>query len=235
MKTRARFFFPLLIILLLIGERRGLAQQPSSAEDLNMMPEQVTRLLKEHWTFLRDATDAFLKTIEKKGDFETTEEFATRVSREKGAYIAKVNAHIKEAKLDKRLFGVLLKATLKSYDADTRIYTVGCPTFVELPYDIPTLVCQIPPNPYVAMDDTTQGGYRTSRMYLKFAPDFLWKASRDVAMAAKQDEASVYFKVRFRLDLSQSGFTDKAIIRILPQDVLLVDQSKRLLYWNHRL
>ncbi len=234
MKTRARFLSSLLLLLLVAGGR-GLAQQPSPTEDLNMMPDQVTTLLKEHWTFLRDATDAFLKTIEKKGDFETTEEFQARVEREKNAYIAKVSAHIKEAKLDKRLFGVLLKASLKSYDADARIYTVASPTFVQLPYDIPTLICQIPPNPYVAMDDTIEGGYRTSRMYLKFSPDFLWKTSRDVAMGAKQDQEGVFFKIRFRIDLSQVGFTDKAIIRIIPQDVLLVNQNKRLLYWSHRL
>lgn len=234
MKTRTRLIIPA-VLLLALASGHGLAQQPSPSEDLNMMPEQVTTLLKQHWTFLRDATDAFLKQIEKRGEFETSQEFADRVDREKQAYNARITAHIKESKLDKRLFGVLLKASLVSYNADAHIYAVACPTVVVLPYDIPTLVCEVPPNAYVGLADTIQGGYRTSQLFLKLTPNFSWKASRDVASSAKADEASIFFKIRFKLDISQTNFTDKAIIRILPRDVSLVNQAKRLQYWRHNL
>lgn len=235
MKTSTRWFWLLVSFLLLSSSSPLSAQQFSPTEDLNMTPEKTTEVLKTHWTFLRDVTEQFFKSIEKRGEFETSEEFLTRVEREKIAYNAKIEVHIKDNKINKRMFGILLKANLSSFDANAGVYDVTCLTSVELPYDIPQLFCTLPPSSLVELKDTTQGGYRMSKLFLKFDPAFKWTVDRKVALEAKANEANMYFKLRFVLDLTQKNITDKALIRIIPVDVRLVDQNLRKQYWLQTL
>jgi hypothetical protein len=235
MKTNIRWAWIPVLLLLAWCAPSLKAQQFSPTEDLNMTPEKTAELFKTHWTVLRDATEDFFRRIEKRGEFETSDEFVRRAEREKETYSAKVDAHIKETKINRRMFGVLLKATLQSYDANTGVYSVICVDNVNAPYDTPVLMCTIPSNAYVGMMDTTQGGYRNSKLYLKFDPDFKWSAPRKVAFAAKGDEGNIYFKLRFVLDISQHDITDKAYIRIIPIDLRLVNQGQHLQYWRQDL
>ena len=236
MQTSIRWaWLPLLLLLFASSTTRLAAQQFSPTEDLNMTPEKTTELLKTHWTFLRDATEGLFKRIDKRAEFETSEEFTRRAVKEKQVYNAKIDEHITDAKLNRRMFGVLLKATLKEYDPNTGVYILTCDSHAEVPYDIPSLICSVPVNPYVALTDTTQGGYRLSKLYMKFDPDFKWTVSRSVAMEAKRTEGTIYFKLRFVLDIAQHEITDKAVIRIIPVDIQLVDQSRRLQYWVRNL
>jgi hypothetical protein len=230
-----RAWLPLLFLLAAFGISSLRAQQFSPTEDLNMTPEKASELLKTHWTFLRDATEDLFKRVDKRAEFETSEEFTRRVVKEKQTYNAKIDEHIKDTKLNRRMFGVLLKANLKEYDANTGVYALTCDGRVEAPYDIPVLVCSVPSNPYVSLADTTAGGYRLSKLYLKFTPDFKWTVSRTVAMDAKHSDPNMFFKLRFVLDVSQHEITDKAVIRIIPVDIQLVDQAKRLQYWVRTL
>lgn len=235
MKTSIRWSGLLIAFLLVWNSSRTSAQQFSPTEDLNMTPEKTTEVLKIHWTFLRDATESLFKVIEKRGEFETSEEFVVRTEREKQVYNGKIDQYIKDNKINKRMFGILLKANLTSYDANTGIYDVSCVTTVELPYDIPQLISTISPNAFVGLKDTTLGGYRMSKLYLKFDPSLKWSVDRRVAMDAKGNEGNMFFKLRFVLDLTQRNITDKALIRILPVDLRLVDQNARKQYWMQTL
>jgi hypothetical protein len=235
MKTSTRWFWLLVSFLLLLSSSPLSAQQFSPTEDLNMTPEKTTEVLKVHWTFLRDVTEQFFKSIEKRGEFETSDEFLIRVEQEKVAYNGKVDGYIKDNKINKRMFGILMKANLRSYDANAGVYEVTCTTPVELPYDIPKLFCTVPPSSLVGLKDTTQGGYRMSKLFLKFDPAFRWAVNRKVAVEAKANEGSMFFKLRFVLDLTQKNITDKALIRIIPVDVRLVDQNLRKQYWMQTL
>jgi hypothetical protein len=232
MKTTIRWAWIPVVCLIAWNAVPARAQQFSPTEDLNMTPEKAGELFKAHWTFLRDATEDFFKRIEKRGEFETSDEFTARAVREKQAYNEKVDTYIKDMKLKKRMFGVLLKASLKTFDANTNVYTVVCTDNVDAPYDIPVLMTIVPQNPYVGLIDTTQGGYRHSKLFLRFDPDFKWNTTRQIAFAAKGSEANLYFKLRFVLDIEQHDITDRAYLRIMPIDVRLVNQAQRTQYWK---
>jgi hypothetical protein len=131
--------------------------------------------------------------------------------------------------------GVLLKASLDQYDADNQMYRVACPTVVDAPYNIPTVLTEVPTNAYVALADSIKKGYRTSSVYLKFAPYFRWKVARDIAKAAKDDEESIYFKVRFKVEMGQGEGKKGARFAIVPKQVFLINQKTNATYWEETL
>ena len=129
--------------------------------------------------------------------------------------------------------GVLLKASLDQYDADNQIYTVTCPAVIEAPYNLPSITTEIAANPLVALADSiSKMGYRTSSIYLKFTPHFRWQVARDIAQAAKNSEADIYFKVRFKIDLSQGTTRKGARFAIVPKQILFVNQKSNTTYWE---
>ncbi|HTP80887.1 MAG TPA: hypothetical protein VMM57_10870 [Bacteroidota bacterium] len=211
------------------------AQQPGLAADDNIPPETFTQVLKDEWIFLKDQTDQFLAQTTAKGEFETSAEFAARIEREKAAYESRLKAQAADKKLDQRVFGVLLKATFVSYDADKQIYAVRSGASIEAPYDIPSLICFVPSNPYVVLSDTVQKSYRLSKLSLKFHPDFKWSVARDVARAAKVDEGDVYFKVKFIVDISQEEIQRQAKLKIIPREIELFNLHTQTDYWRQEL
>lgn len=222
--------FLTMFFLLVFSVPQALSQQPPEEE--NFMPDNMTQILKEDWTFLRDETDAYLKSIEKRGEFETSPEFELRVANTKAGYINKANQHAKERRYDKRIMSALFKATLATYNPDAGVYSVRCDVSIEAPYDIPSLITFVPTNPYLGITDTVRGGYRTSKLYLKFKPDLKWKAARDVAQSAKGDEANIYFKVRFVIDLSQEGIVKQAKLKVVLKEITLMNTKTKMVYWR---
>jgi hypothetical protein len=129
------------------------AQQPAFQDD-DLSTSSFTLILKEEWIYLRDAVDQFIKETEQRSEFETTPEFQARVARTRQTFLNNLNSHIRDNKMDSRVFGVWFKASLVSYDADGGIYTVKCKESVEAPNLIPTVDCYIPDNPYAEMTDS---------------------------------------------------------------------------------
>jgi hypothetical protein len=82
------------------------AQQPTMYQDDNMTTEAFAALLKQEWFFLRDEQDKFIQETQKKGEFETTSEFQSRTTQRKQLFLETVNKHVKENKLDQRVFGI---------------------------------------------------------------------------------------------------------------------------------
>jgi hypothetical protein len=222
-----RFLF-VLPLFLLCWMLPASAQQATAYQNENMTPENFSEVLKTEWFFLRDELDKQSQNIGKRGEFETTAEFHDRIATLRKNFLASLPQHSKT-------YGVWLKATLVSYDADAQEYSVTCPIAIEAPYNIPTVACVVPENQYVELIDSSLGGYRTSKLQLKFHPDFKWKVERDKARTAKGEETNIYFKVHFLVMLSQESFDKAASIHIIPKDILLADQVKKTYYWREMI
>jgi hypothetical protein len=229
MKTTSLFMVGLLCTLL---AATAPGQEPVSDPDANMAPELFTDLLKKEWSFLKEKTDAFLAETATRGEFETTPEYESRVAARRQAYLAEIAKRIKDEKLDTRQFGVLLKARLVSYNADKQTYAVACSVTVEAPYDIPTLVSYIPSNPYVGIQDTVLGGYRTNQLVMRFRPTWTWNVDRATAMESKAEESAVYFRIRFVLDINQPAIKQQALLRIIPKEIELVNRNQQKTLWR---
>lgn len=225
--------FALAILALCLGGALvATAQDAPVNSDENLSPDQVTEILKQEWSYLKEETDTFLKETSEKGEFETASEFAGRVATRKQIYLANLAKRIKDQKLDTRTFGVLLKARLVSYNADKKTYAVACSVAVEAPYDIPSLESYIPTNPYFAIQDTVLGGYRTNRILMKFRPYWTWNVERAAAMEAKADEEAIYFRIHFTLDIDQKAIKEKALLRIVPKDIEFINTGRQSVLWK---
>lgn len=233
MKKNVALFF---LLFSFISTGMLLAQvQQAVYQDEDTPPESFTILLKDEWAYLRDAVDQLKNETEKRGEFETTPEFLARASRSRDSLQSKLNAHLKDTKLDRRVFGVCFKATLASYDADAEIYSVKCAATIEAPYNTPSVDCIVPSNPYIEMADSIRGGYRSSIIFMKFSPDFKWKVGRSEAQSAKGNESNLYFKVHFIVDLTQDKTTNHGKLIIIPKDIELINRTNNYVYWNEEV
>ena len=210
------------------------AQQPVFQDD-DLSPESFSLILKDEWAYLRDATDQLDKETGNRSEFETTPEFQARAIQARQTSRDKLNGHIKDTKLDRRVFGVWFKATFASYDADAGIYSVNCPITIEAPYDIPTVECVVPPNRYIEMADSIQGGYRRSIIRFKFDPDFKWMVARNEAMSAKGNESNIFFKVHFVINMTLENLPTKALLKIIPKSISLVNKANKHVYWKEEI
>lgn len=213
----------------LVGQE---AAQQTLNPDEYMKGEDFTKILKDEWSYLKDATDEYLAATKSKSEFETSKEYADRIARTKAVYVAKINSHIQEKKFDKRVFGVLFKASLVSYNADLQQYLITSSESVEAPYDIPTLQCIVPKNPFVALTDSVNRGFRTSALRVRIPQNYRWSVSIDEAKAAKGDEGNIYYQVRFVLDLRQDDMTKQAKLRIIPTQISMLNLSSHKIYWS---
>lgn len=133
------------------------------------------------------------------------------------------------------MIGVVLKANLKQYDADDQVYNVSCPLVIEAPYNIPAVTTEITQNAYVGLADSIRMGYRTSSIYLKFSPYFRWQVGHDIARAAKEDEANIFFRIRFKIDMNQGESRKGSRFAVLPKQVMLFNQKTNTVYWEQTI
>lgn len=201
----------------------------------NIAPAEFTAALKEAWTFIKDESENYVTAIGKKTEFETSTEFEKRSVVARQQFLAKIAKYIKDKKYDERIIGVVLKANLTQYDADDQIYNISCPSIIEAPYNIPTVTTEVPQNNYVGLADSIRMGYRTSSIYLKFSPYFRWQVGRDIAKAAKEDEANIFFKIRFKVDMNQGETKKGARFAVLPKQVMLFNQRTNTVYWEQTI
>lgn len=222
-----------LVIASLCSVSQAFAQAKAEGDqEDNLSPANLTTIMKDAWAYLKTETDAYAASISKKTEFETTVEFDKRMVEARQHYIAKIAKYIKDKKLDQRTFGVMLKASLVSYDADNQVYSVASFSSIEAPYNIPSIVCDVPANAYVAIADSIRKGYRTSSVYLKFDPHFRWQVARDVAQKAKADETNLYFKIRFKIEMAQNNFQKVAKFQIVPKHFQLLNAVTKTVYWE---
>ena len=230
----ALIFLLVLFPSLLLAQSTTPTQSTPLSED-SLAPAEFTSIMKEAWSFVKDEYDNYVRSVGKKTEFETSAEFEKRSVEARRQYLMKITKYIKDKKFDQRVMGVLLNASLDEYDADNQVYIVTCPTFVEAPYNLPTIATEIQSNGYVALADSIRKGYRTSSVYLNFSPAFRWQVNRDLAQAAKNDQASIYFKVRFKLDLTQGDGRRGARFLIVPKQIIFYNQKTNAVYWQQTL
>lgn len=233
MKKYIAVMFSLLIFLTTAGQLAQ-AQQPAFQDD-ELTPELFSLILKDEWSYIKEATEQLINETGNRDEFETTSEFHIRASKSRKTFMDKLNEHIKEIKLEKRVFGVWFKATLVHYDADAGIYSLQSPTRIEAPYEIPTAVCVVPKNKYIGISDSIQGGYRESRIFLKFDPDYKWKVARNDAVKAKGSESNIYFKVNFVLNLLLDNSQNRGLIKIIPKEMLIMNQTDKFIYFKQNI
>jgi hypothetical protein len=224
--------FTLVLIPSLLSSQTTQATPATALPEDNLPPAEFTAIAKEAWTFLKDETDNYSKVIGKKNEFETTAEFEKRSVMARQQYLAKITKYVRDKKFDQRVIGVILKAGLDQYDADHQIFSITSPSTIEAPYNLPSVSTEVPPNNYVALSDSIRKGYRTSSIYLKFNPYFKWQVGRDIAQAARNDEASIYFKVRFKIDMGQVDAKRGARFIIVPKQIMLFNQRANTIYWE---
>lgn len=208
---------------------------PSPLSEDNMTPADFTTMLKEAWSFLKEETDSYNTAVGKKTEFETTAEFEKRSVEARQQYLAKITKYVKDKKFDQRVMGVVLKASLDQYDADNQVYRVTCPDLIDAPYNIPTILTEVADNQYVALADSIKMGYRNSSIYVKLTPYFRWRVARDIAKSAKEDEANVHFKLRFKIEMGQGEARRTARFGIVPTQILLINQRTNTTYWEQKL
>lgn len=206
------------------------SQQPINPDEY-MKGEDFTKILKDEWSYLKDEIDEYIKATKSKSEFETSKQYADRIARTKAALVAKINSHIQEKKYDKRVFGVLFKATLVSYDADKQQYLIACESTVEAPYDIPTVECVVPKNQFVVLTDSVNRGFRTSALRIRIPHNYRWSVPAEEAKAARNDEANIYYQVRFVLDFHQEDMAKRATIRIIPTQISMLNIASHKVYW----
>ena len=227
--------FAFVLIPSLLSSQTTQATPATPLPEDNLTPAEFTAIMKEAWTFLKEESDNYTNAVGKKTEFETSAEFDKRSIEARQQYLTKITKYIKDKKFDQRVIGVLLKAGLEQYDADNQIYSVASPSTVDAPYNLPSVSTEIPPNNYVALSDSIRKGYRTSSIYLKFSPYFKWQVGRDIAKAARNDEASVFFKVRFKIDMGQGDTKRGARFVVVPKQIMLINQKSNTVYWEQTL
>ncbi len=212
----------------------SMAQQPASSpaqQEEIMMPQDFTNLLKEIWSFLKAETESYLLSIASKGEFETAREFERRVADSRQQTLSKVIKFSRDQKLDQRMIAVLFKTNLGSYDADKGVFSISSGTVIDAPYNIPTVQCQIRRNPYVHLADSIRSGYRTSSLYISLPKGHRWQVGRDLARTAKAEEADIYFRVKFMVDIEKSDFKKHATLEFVPRELALINNTTNKVFW----
>ena len=225
-------FAAVFIVPLLASPASAQGQKAPAVQYEDIQPEAFSAVLKTEWMYLREAFDQWQNEIQKRGEFETTTEFQSRVAHSRQAFLDKLAAHLREAKLDRKVFGLWFRATFDSYDADAGVYSLKTPDLVEAPYEIPTVNCFIPENPFVGIADSIRGGYRTSQIYLRFNPDFKWVVARDEAMKAKAQASSILFRVQFVIRMTLDSEKNRAVLKMIPKDIALMNPQTKFVYWK---
>lgn len=229
------FLFSFLSFSPVRSQTQTAAPTPSAPAEETLEPAQFTETLKQVWIFLKEEMTKHVEAVEKKNEFETSKEFERRVTDLKQQYLARVIKYSRDQKLDQRVIGVLFKATPVEYNADKQSYKISSPTVVEAPYNIPTVQSVIRNNPYVALADSIRSGYRTSSIYLKFKPHFQWQTTRETAQSAKGDAESLFFKVRFSINIESAEVKQPAILNLVPREILLLNNKTNQIFWSQRI
>ena len=203
--------------------------------DANLVPADFTNIVKDAWMFLKIETESFLNGTAKKTEFETTQDFEKRVATMRQRYLDNVVKYSADKKFDSREFGVIFRANLLSYDADSKTYAITSNTTVEIPYDIPYLQVGMTNNALVALTDSVARGYRSTTMYLKMKPPLHYEVPMDLAKTAKEEQGDLILRVTLSVDIIQKNFKNQAQITMAAHHIQLLNPKKKIVYWESNL
>lgn len=197
--------------------------------------DQYADVVKAVWDELKKASDEYTAQMKSKNEFETSQEFDARMTRERDAYWGKIVKFNTEQKLSERTFPVLMNVQLKTYNADRQVYAIGSTSSIIVPPSGEHVTVTCTQNPYVAIRETKQKGYKYAHLVMNTTPDFLWHVGPDMARAAKSAEANVHFKVWFKLDITQPLVNTTARLVMVPMKIALVNTANNTVYWTESI
>lgn len=225
-----------IVVIAISGSSLLLAQESTTAPaEEPMTSEEFTNYLKTIWSYLKSETEQYQAEVGTKSEFETSQEFQQRAVDRRRQYLANIVKYSTDQKLKQRRIAISFKAILDQYDADKKIYALRSGTMIDAPYNIPTVRCVVPKNPYVALADSVRAGYRTSVLHLNIDPNFRWQVSRDVAQSAKQTEEDVFFKIIVIIDIESNDGRSEAKLQIIPKEFSLVNKGTNQVYLSRKV
>lgn len=228
--------FVLLLAVALSGNSLLMAQEePAAPGGQSMTAEEFTNYLKTIWSFLKAETEQYQAAVGTKGEFETTKEFEQRSVERRRQYLANIMKYSQDQKVSGRVVVVYFKAILDSYDADRKVYSLHSGTVFDAPYNIPTVRCTVPKNPYVALADSVRAGYRTSVLHLTIEPEFQWQVAREIAQAAKQNEGGMFFELSVVVDIESNDGRSEAKLQIVPKQFSLVNKETNQVFLSRKI
>lgn len=197
--------------------------------------EQFPDTLKAIWFVLKDATDRFLAETSTKGEFESTTEYNARIGLRRQQFIVEINKYIVSTRLDKKKYGLTLKATLTQYHADGQQFTIDCYASIPAPYLVDELVVDVKANPHLSISDSVRDAHRFSKLYLNLSPSLKLTIPSNQARSMKADEAAIFFRVELSIDINQQNITTQAKLLLVPHMLQLINVQTNKIYWEKKL
>ncbi len=224
----------LIIIAIVAAAGSLLAQTPLEAPEMEqtLAANDFSDVVKSVWDVVKKGADDYLDESLTRSEFETAAEFESRLQQRHSDIAAKIQTFAASKKIGERLFAVLLQATLVKYNADTQIYSVTSPTQIVVPPSAQNIVTACPQNPYIVLSEKNERGYKFAYLLLKTKPEYSWHVNKETARKAKNNEASIFFKVWFRFDLSQAFVGTQGQVTIVPVKIALVNNSDNTTFWS---
>lgn len=224
----------LILMFLFCGGHSLLAQNRLDSPDMEQVlsVQEFSDIVKSVWDTVKKSVDEYQDAKLTRSEFETAAEFETRLQRQHDELAAELQKFVESKKIPQRLFAVLLPVTFLKYNADAQTYGVTTSTRILIPPDAPGIAPSCPPNSYISLVETNKKGYKFAHLAMNTKPEYSWHVDKTRARAAKSNEHNIFFKIWFRLDLSQAFIADQAHFVIVPVRIALFNKGDSTTYWS---
>ncbi len=200
--------------------------------NLTLTSDQCFDVIKTVWDGLKKLSEEYDSYNSAKGEFESTQEFTERKRKNKDEFISKISKFYNDNKLNTRTYSVWLKADLIKYDADKQTYSINSPTQILVQPKKKEIAVVCPSNKYAAITEKNAAGYRRAYLHLTTEPEFTWYVNKQTALAAKNKEVAIYFKLAFAFDITFDESANQIQLQIKATKVSLMDQNEKFTYWS---
>lgn len=197
--------------------------------------EKCFDVIKTVWDGLKKISESYQVEASEKSEFESTAEYNARIQRSKDDYINNIRKFYSENKLNLKVYSVWLKADLVKYDADNQTYGLSSPTQILVQPKKKEIAVTVASNKYLTITEKNTGGYRRAFIHLNTNPEFTWFVNKQTAMAAKNNEMNIFFKMSFTFDVSFDESTRQIILQVVPTKLSLMNQSENFTYWSEEI
>jgi hypothetical protein len=194
--------------------------------------EQFADVVKSVWDELKKASDEYASEMKSKNEFETTQEFQARIARQRDIYWGRIVKFNGDNKIGERVFPVLMTVDLRTYNADKQTYAIRSLSKIIVPPSGERVAVTCASNPYVFIRESKRKGYKFAHIILNTEPDFIWHVNNELARAAKSNERNIFFKVWFKVDITQPLVSTTARLSILPTKISLINTGDNTVYWT---
>lgn len=210
------------------------AQSPLDApeKEQTLQAEDFSDVVKSVWDIVKKGADDYHDELHSRNEFETATDFDARLQQRHNDIAAKIQAFAESKKISERLFAVWLPARLVKYNPDTQTYTISTSTQIQVPPRSEDVATLCPQNQYISLVEKSREGYRFANLSLSAKPEYTWHVDKQTAQGAKADEPNVFFKVWFRIDISQAFVGTTGEIMIIPIKIALVNKGSNVTYWS---